>query len=161
MTRVRYRYTTVYMGFDREVVITYWAAAPRSMDDIEDRISGKCDLQHLCSFHLEILGIFPPCRDTPHSVSSKFSSCPPKHFRHTRILRTHNRFRVKSHDQKICDITEIASTYIPSAILTLSLPTRALLSPSSPVAVHPTVVTATLSLGLIRDSARRPLRAHE
>jgi hypothetical protein len=45
------------MVFDPKVVIAYWAAAPRSMDDIEDRISGKCDLQHLCSFHLEILRV--------------------------------------------------------------------------------------------------------
>jgi hypothetical protein len=55
MTRVRDRCTTVYVVSDPEVIIAYCMAAPRSMDDIEDWISGKCDLQHLCSFHLEIL----------------------------------------------------------------------------------------------------------
>lgn len=161
MTRVRYRWTTVYVVFGpggRYLLLgdgpTIHGWHRRQAGFLASATCNNLLLpRNIIHWHL-------PRRGTPHSVSSKFSGYPLKHFRHTRILRAHNRFRVKSH-QKICDTTEIASTYIASANLILSLPIRALLSPSSPVAVHPTVVTATLSLGLIRDSARRPLRAHE
>lgn len=60
-----------------------------------------------------------------------------------------------------CD-TKIASTYTYSVGNPYSFPSiKSPLITQLPVAVHPTVVTATLSLGLIRDSARLPLRAHE